>query len=97
MPESNRITPLCCNPTPLWRNALPSDVQTSFDFITRTAQQISATRIDARLPMTGNGDELDRLAQTLNDMLNRLDDSFRRRNKMFANPKPIDSKGPVPG
>ncbi|XPS89061.1 uncharacterized protein Dvar_70800 [Desulfosarcina variabilis str. Montpellier] len=47
--------------------------------------------------MTGNGDELDRLAQTLNDMLNRLDDSFRRRNKMFANPKPIDSKGPVPG
>ncbi len=42
------------------------------DQMTQTAQRISGNDLDQRLPMRGSGDELDRLATTLNAMLDRL-------------------------
>ena len=42
------------------------------------AEKITAQNLNDRLPRTGNGDELDRLAEVFNDTLARLDDSFNR-------------------
>ncbi len=47
------------------------------DFMTREAQQITAAHLQSRLPRTNAGDEVDRLAQTLNEMLNRIESSTR--------------------
>jgi heavy metal sensor kinase len=44
--------------------------------ITRTARRISSTNLNERLLRTNSGDELDMLAATLNDMIERLEDSF---------------------
>jgi signal transduction histidine kinase len=46
--------------------------------ITRAAETITERSLDEQLPRTGNGDELDRLAQVLNGMIARLRDSFSR-------------------
>jgi heavy metal sensor kinase len=54
------------------------------DHMTRAAQRISAERLAERLQETGTGDELDRLARTLNEMLGRLDDSFRQVRQFSA-------------
>ena len=43
------------------------------DQITRAAQQISGTNLSARLAVPNSGDELERLAETLNAMLERID------------------------
>lgn len=48
-----------------------------FDLMTREAQQITAANLQMRLPRTHTGDEVDRLAQTLNEMLNRIESSTR--------------------
>jgi len=52
--------------------------------ITRTAAQIQAENLSDRLPLSGAGDELDHLSATLNAMLARLDDSFRRITQFTA-------------
>jgi signal transduction histidine kinase len=44
-----------------------------FDAVTETAQRIMAGDLSGRLPVTGIGDELDRLAMNLNDMLERIE------------------------
>jgi heavy metal sensor kinase len=54
------------------------------DRMTRTAQRISGEYLDERLQETGNGDELDRLAKTLNDMLERLNDAFHQVRRFSA-------------
>jgi signal transduction histidine kinase len=54
------------------------------DHMTRTAQRISGEHLDQRLQQTGSGDELDRLAQTLNDMLDRLDGTFHQIRQFSA-------------
>jgi heavy metal sensor kinase len=54
------------------------------DQMTRTAQRISGERLDERLQETGNDDELDRLAKTLNDMLGRLDSAFFQMRQFSA-------------
>jgi heavy metal sensor kinase len=54
------------------------------DQMTRTALRISGERLDERLQESGNDDELDRLAKTLNDMLGRLDDAFRQMRQFSA-------------
>jgi heavy metal sensor kinase len=46
--------------------------------ITSTAAHISGSRLDASIPLTGSGDELDRLAQTLNDMTSRIGESVAK-------------------
>lgn len=56
----------------------------SVDRMTRTAQRISGEHLDERLQETGSGDELDRLAKTLNDMLGRLDDAFHQMRQFSA-------------
>jgi len=54
------------------------------DHMTRAAQRISAEHLEERLLETGAGDELDRLARTLNEMLSRLDESFRQVRRFSA-------------
>ncbi|MFZ5450924.1 MAG: HAMP domain-containing protein [Thermodesulfobacteriota bacterium] len=53
------------------------------DQMTRTARRISGEDLAERLQETGTGDELDRLATTLNEMLGRLDD-FLRQIRQFS-------------
>ena len=52
--------------------------------ITESARAISAQRLSDRIPLTGAGDELDTLAQTLNDMLSRVESSFRQIQQFTA-------------
>lgn len=54
------------------------------DYMTRAAQRISGEHLGERLLETGTGDELDRLARTLNEMLGRLDDTFRQIRQFSA-------------
>src|SRR5215470_1303496 len=54
------------------------------DTISRTARRISAEDLGERLPLDGTGDELDRLAQTLNAMLARLDAAFAEIRRFSA-------------
>ncbi len=54
------------------------------DYITRTAQRISAEDLSARLNLPTTTDEVGRLATTLDAMLARLDASFRRERQFTA-------------
>jgi heavy metal sensor kinase len=54
------------------------------DKITRAARQISAQDLSARLNLTPTDDEVGRLAATLDSMLARLDDAFRRERRFTA-------------
>ena len=54
------------------------------DRMTEAARRISAEHLDERVHTTGTGDELDRLATTLNDMLGRLDVTFRHIRQFSA-------------
>ncbi len=47
------------------------------DSMTREAKQITAANLESRLPRTYMGDEIDRLAETLNEMIDRLEFSTR--------------------
>ncbi len=47
------------------------------DSMTREAKQITAAHLESRLPRTYMGDEIDRLAETLNEMIDRLEHSTR--------------------
>jgi heavy metal sensor kinase len=46
--------------------------------IARSMQRINAESLDQRLPVSGAGDEITDLAETFNDLLARLQDSFRK-------------------
>ncbi len=52
--------------------------------IARTAGEIEARSLSERLPVRGTDDELDRLSGTLNAMLGRLEQSFRRITQFTA-------------
>jgi len=54
------------------------------DEMTQTAQRITGENLNQRLQESGNGDELDRLAQTLNDMLGRLDEAIQQMRQFSA-------------
>ncbi len=54
------------------------------DAITQTARRISAEDLSARLNLPNNGDELGRLASTFDEMLARLDNSFRRQQQFTS-------------
>ncbi|MFH0915630.1 MAG: HAMP domain-containing sensor histidine kinase [bacterium] len=54
------------------------------DVITRTARRISAQDLSARIDMSGTDDEVGRLASTFDEMLERLDDSFKRERRFTA-------------
>jgi len=55
------------------------------DRMTAAAQRISAEHLAQRVEETGAGDELDRLAKTLNQMLVRLDAAFSQVRQFSAN------------
>ncbi len=52
--------------------------------IARTAQQVGPSRLDARIRVAGLPAELSALAETLNGMLERLDDAFGRLSRFSA-------------
>jgi heavy metal sensor kinase len=54
------------------------------DRITETARRISAEDLSARLTLPAVDDEVSRLASTLNEMLARLEASFRRERQFTA-------------
>ena len=54
------------------------------DRMTETARRISAEHLTGRVVETGAGDELDRLGQTLNAMLGRLDAAFQEMRQFTA-------------
>ena len=54
------------------------------DHITQAAQKISAHNLSARLIVSGSGDELQRLAETLNQMLQRIEAALDRVSRFSA-------------
>jgi heavy metal sensor kinase len=54
------------------------------DAMVRMAQHISAQRLEERLVVPKTGDELERLAITINDMLGRLERAFKRLRQFSA-------------
>jgi two-component system OmpR family sensor kinase len=54
------------------------------DRMAEAARRISTENLAERLADSGAGDELSRLAQTLNEMLGRLEDSFRQIRQFSA-------------
>jgi heavy metal sensor kinase len=54
------------------------------DKITRAAQEINSSNLTKRLDVPKSGDELQRLSQTLNSMLERLEASFNRITQFTA-------------
>lgn len=54
------------------------------DEITRSARNIGAQNLAMRLAVPSTGDELERLATTLNEMLSRLDGAFQRITQFTA-------------
>lgn len=54
------------------------------DQITRTAQDINSSNLAKRLDVPDTGDELQRLSETLNSMLGRLESSFNRITQFTA-------------
>jgi signal transduction histidine kinase len=53
--------------------------------ITGTARRVSDERLDERIPVAGPYDELRELSETLNSMLDRLEDSFDTQRSFVAN------------
>ena len=54
------------------------------DEITRTARAFSGNNLSARLSVPRTNDELERLSTTLNEMLERLEEAFRRISRFTA-------------
>lgn len=52
--------------------------------ITKIARQISAKQLSTRIPLANTQDEIDHLASTLNDMLDRVERSFRQIQQFTA-------------
>ncbi|MHB8778610.1 MAG: sensor histidine kinase [Anaerolineales bacterium] len=64
------------------------------DQITLTARRISAKDLSARLHIPATDDEVGRLAQTFDDMLARLDNSFQRE-RQFTNDASHELRTPL--
>jgi signal transduction histidine kinase len=60
----------------------------------RGAAELSGRELDQRLPVAGSGDEINRLAATLNDMLDRIDAS-RRRQRSFVSDAAHELRSPI--
>jgi heavy metal sensor kinase len=54
------------------------------DRLTRAARSIGGSSLSSRLDVAQSGDELQRLAETLNEMLERIEKSFRRITEFTA-------------
>lgn len=54
------------------------------DALVRTAREISGANLDSRLQKLSTGDELQRLSETLNEMLGRIENAFLRVTQFTA-------------
>jgi heavy metal sensor kinase len=54
------------------------------DALVRTAREVSGTKLSARLENLNTGDELQRLSDTLNEMLDRIESAFSRVTQFTA-------------
>lgn len=54
------------------------------DRLTRTTQQIQAGDLHQRVPVPRTHDEVHRLATTLNEMISRLEEAFKRQRRFVA-------------
>ena len=54
------------------------------DQLTRTARMVSGSNLSSRLEKLHTGDELQRLSDTLNEMLDRIEAAFRRVSQFTA-------------
>lgn len=54
------------------------------DALVRTAREVSGTNLGGRLQKLNTGDELQRLSDTLNEMLDRIESAFRRVTQFTA-------------
>lgn len=54
------------------------------DALVRTARQVSGTNLSSRLQKLETGDELQRLSDTLNEMLDRIESAFQRITQFTA-------------
>ena len=52
--------------------------------VMRTTRRITASNLSARIPLNQTGDELDELIRTINDMISRIEDAFRRITQFTA-------------
>jgi signal transduction histidine kinase len=62
--------------------------------IRREVAEISATALDRRVPVPGTADEIDRLAGTMNEMLDRLE-AANRRQRSFVADASHELRGPL--
>jgi heavy metal sensor kinase len=53
--------------------------------MTRAVRRTSGTHLEEKVPTTGSGDELDELATTLNEMMDRIRHSVERMQRFSAN------------
>ena len=53
--------------------------------INRLTAEITAKTLEQRIPVTGNRDEIDELATSLNEMFNRLQSTFHQQREFIAN------------
>jgi len=53
-------------------------------YITEATQKITATNLGDRLQLSQSDDEIDHLIATINAMISRLEDSFKRMNQLTA-------------
>jgi len=53
--------------------------------ITRTARRITGSNLREEVPLDGSGDELDQLAETLNQMIRRIRESVERIHRFNSN------------
>lgn len=55
------------------------------DYMVREVHTIDEKKLNKRLEINGNNDELSKLAITFNNMLDRLEDYFKRQNAFISN------------
>ena len=78
------LAPLVLLTAALGGNWLSHRALAPVDALTRTARTINATNLSSRLEKLDTGDEMQRLADTLNEMLTRIESAFLRMSEFTA-------------
>ncbi len=67
-----------------WSYLMARKALAPMERLRRSTQEITASRLDRRLPVANAGDELGRLTQTINEMIARLERSFSEIRRFTA-------------